>query len=130
MINVILSIGAFFLNWFLFWIVMVLIYSFFKQYLITRYLIAYPGVVVLYNILGWLTCLCIFLVYAIGSEFYYAFINYVPFHENTNRSQKYVDFLNSSLIVSSVIMTIFALVTVYHEEVEHQNDKKNNRTKA
>lgn len=128
MVNFIIALGAFFLEWFLLWAFFGLLYFLFSQFILTRYLIAYPGLILIANVMGWALCFCIYLFYAIGSEFYYAFINYVPYHEDTSRTGKYIVFLNNSTKISTVIMTAISLFFIYAQEKEYWQSKKSNRT--
>ena len=124
MVNFILALGAFFLEWFLAWAFIVVLYAFFSKYLVTRYLIAYPGLILLFNVLGWLLSYCIFFFYTIGGIFHSSFIDYKPFHENPSQTDKYIGFLESCLRVSTVVMTACALFFIYGQEREHWQSGK------
>lgn len=124
MVNFILAVGAFFLEWFLGWALLAVLYFFFSKYMITRYLIAYPGLILLFNVAGWLLSYCIFFFYTIGGIFHSSFIDYRPFHENPNESEKYMAFLESCLKVSTVVMSAWALFFIYGQEREHWRSSK------
>jgi hypothetical protein len=124
MVNFVLALGGFFLEWFLGWLFLALIYVFLRQYLLTRYLIAYPGMLLALNIAGWILSFCIYLMYAIGGTFYSSFIEDVPYQVVQNRAASYILFLEKALMASTVIMSALGLYFILNEEKLYWETKR------
>jgi hypothetical protein len=116
MVNFILGLGAFLLEWFLGWALLVLLYIFFRRYILTRYLIAYPGMLLILNVAGWITAFCIYLLYAIGGTFHSSFIEDLLYQEVQERTGRYILSLEKALKASTVLMTLLGLFFIVGDE--------------
>lgn len=126
MVNFVLALGAFFIEWFLLWALIMGVYLFFHQYLITRYLISYPFILVVYNVLGWVMSFCIWFLYMLLSLIKSSFIDPIPHYQNPHRTDQYMEHLGTFLEVSTLVMTIVAIRHIYLHEKEYWQDRKSN----
>lgn len=127
MVNFVLAVGAFFLEWLLVWILVMGIYLFFHQYLITRYLISYPFILLVWNICGWLLSYCIFFFYTLWGLIKSSFIDPIPHYSNPHNTDQYIEFLGTCLKISTVLATLLGLWMIYSHEKEYWQQRKNNK---
>lgn len=126
MVNFVLALGAFFLEWFLLWILIMGIYMFFHQYLITRYLIAYPFLLLVFNVLGWILSFCVWFFYTIWGLIKSSFIDPIPHYQNPHNTDKYMEFFGTCLEISTIVMTLVTIRYVYLQEKEYWEGRKVN----
>jgi len=96
------------------------LYSFLFKYLLTRYLIAYPGVILSWNLIGWIVCLCLWFIYTVLKVTYDFFFSDGP----RPSSESYYDSLDIIFIISTITVTLFAFVFIYNQERGYWDSKK------
>lgn len=119
MINFIISIIAFIIEWWIIVVVLGLVYYFFMQYHVTRYLVSYPGLLFLFNALGWAFSIVLCLFIGISNSFYNAFITDGPRIE-----RDYKSLLNVLMIISTICMTFIGLLQIIKDEKSYWEDRK------
>lgn len=107
-----LWLAGFWLEIFLWSLLSVFLYSWLFKYFLTRYLVAYPGVLLVWNVMGWIFCFCIWFIYALFSLFYNSFLSDSP----GPSSDSYLDWLGTVFIISTITISFFALRFIYNEE--------------
>lgn len=107
----------------LFTVITYAIYSYLWKYLITRYTLAYPGLLLMYNIMGWVFAFCVFWGYSLLDLFYDAFFG-DGVDEN---SDAYITLLNTGMIVSTVVVTCVCCVSIYNQESLYWKSRRVNK---
>ena len=120
MVSIVAWIGSFFLEVFLFALITNLIYNFLWKNLITRYTLAYAGLLLMYNVMGWLFAFCIFWIYSLLDMFYDAF-----FGNGVERyTKRYVGILNNGLLISTIAITSLCTMSIYKQEKDYWKNKR------
>ncbi|NDC24745.1 MAG: hypothetical protein EBZ49_11565 [Proteobacteria bacterium] len=120
MVSIVAWIGSFFLEVFLFALITNLIYNFLWKNLITRYTLAYAGLLLMYNVMGWLFAFCIFWIYSLLDMFYDAF-----FGNGVERyTKRYVGILNNGLLISTIAVTSLCAMSIYKQEKDYWKNKR------
>lgn len=89
------------------------LYDFLCRYKITRYLIAYPGTILLWNLGGWIICFCVWLVYMLFGCIYDVMI------ADVDPNTPYAERLSTFMSISTVVISFFALRLIYTQEKEY-----------
>lgn len=116
-----LWMAGFWLEIFLWSILALALYSWLFQYYLTRYLVAYPGLVLLWNLGGWLFCFCMWFIYTLFDLFYSAFFTEAG---AAKASENYMDWLGTIFTISTIVVTFFCLRFIYKEETAYWEYKR------
>lgn len=110
-----------------FWIEIVLwcvlaifLYSWLFQYYLTRYLIAYPGILLVWNVMGWLFCFCVWFIYTLFSLVYNSFLSDTP----GPSSDSYLSWLGDVFLISTIVVSFLALRFIYKDERDYWKYKR------
>lgn len=116
--SAVLWLGGFWLEIFLWSLLSTLLYSWLVQYTVTRYLIAYPGVLLLWNLGGWLFCFCIWFIYMLFGNVYDSFI------ASTDPNTPYMERLGTAMLLSTIVISFFAIRFIYREETQYWENNR------
>jgi len=118
--NLVLWLGGFWLEIGLWFLLSVFIYSWLYQYHITRWLIAYPSVLIISNVMAWIFFGCLWFMGSIFGLFYEAFFT----ESGISNTSGYVDFAGNMFTISTIFVTFLALRFIYNQEKSYWDSKK------
>lgn len=103
-----------------------LLYAWLSKYLITRYLIAYPGLLLVSNIAAWIIICCVWFFVIICHTFYVSFFTDFPHEEMTDT---YYEYLSYVLLFSTFVVSAFCAKFIYEQERDYWKNKKQSNGK-